>query len=309
MALINNKLLFGANNNLKNVIPIRQELLNNKEIAERELGIAKKLKQLIQNQKEDHSEFDGFIDNLENQQNSQTIISKWAACEKQYQTAKTEADITEHEKEEDKEEKPSFDDLLTSFNNVNEEFKKIITRLKKYNTKLTKQRVEEKQKSVQEWLSLVDLSAGDNEVLIALKKEITDQIQNDESDNSALSLMKKGNDLFESYEIEDKNPSMNNKLDRAKIYFEDALQKYNQIKEKLKSFIDYTLEKPQEKNAQLERLEKNQQALEKWKNILLILIIFHLIIFALYIIYLSFKTKEKKTFFPEKQEPSLNIEK
>ncbi|WP_017192939.1 hypothetical protein [Italian clover phyllody phytoplasma] len=307
MVLINNKLLFGANNNLKNVIPIHQELLNNKEIAERELGIAKKLNELIQNQKEDHSEFNGFIDNLENQQNSQTIISKWVACEKQYQIAKTESDVIENEKEEDKEEKPSFDDLLTSFNNVNEEFKKIITRLKKYNTKLTKQRVEEKQKSVQEWLSLVDLSAGDNEVLIALKKEITDQIQNDESDNNALSLMKKGNDLFESYEIEDKSPSMNNKLDRAKIYFEDALQKYNQIKEKLKSFIDYTLEKPREKNAQLERLEKNQQALEKWQNILLTLIIFHLIIFALYIIYLSFKTKEN-CFPPEKQEPNFNIE-
>ncbi|MCQ9618857.1 MAG: hypothetical protein NOI47_000439 [Candidatus Phytoplasma pruni] len=120
--------------------------------------------------------------------------------------------------------------------------------------------------------------------------------------------MKKGNDLFESYEIEDTSSSMNNKLDQAKNHFKNALQKYNQIKEKLKSLIDYILEKPQEKNAQLENLEKNQQALKKWQNILLTLIIFHLIISALYIIYFSFKTKQKKTFFPEKQEPNLNIE-
>ncbi|MEC4558882.1 MAG: hypothetical protein U9532_01770 ['Conium maculatum' witches'-broom phytoplasma] len=280
-------------------------MLNNKEIAERELGIAKKLNQLIQNPKEDHSEFDRFIDSLENKQDSQTIISQWEACEKQFQTV---SEIKEQEKEEGKDEQPPFNDLLTLFHDVNEEFKKIITRLKKYNTKLTKQIVEEKQKAVQEWLSLVDLSEGNNEALIALKKEITEQIQNTKADNSALSLMKKGNDLFESYEIEDKSNSVNNKLDRAKLYFEDAFQKYNQIKEKLKSFVDYTLEKPQEKNTQLERLEKNQKALEKWQNILFILIIFHLLISTLYIIYFSFKTKQKKGFLPEKQEPNLNAE-
>ncbi|MDW3617745.1 MAG: hypothetical protein QFY14_01395 [Candidatus Phytoplasma pruni] len=293
MVLINNQLLFGNPNNLENDFPIRQDLLNNKLIAETELGIAKTLNQLIQDPKKDHSEFDGFRHNLENKNNPETIISKWEDCEKQFQTA---SDIT------------NFNDLSNLFNNVNEEFKKIITRLKKYNTKLTKKIAEKKQESAQEWLSLVDLSAGDNEALIALKKEITDQIQNDQSDNSALSLMKKGNDLFESYEIEDKSPSMNNKLDQAKNHFKNALQKYNQIKEKLKSLIDYILEKPQEKNAQLENLEKNQQALKKWQNILLTLIIFHLIISALYIIYFSFKTKQKKTFFPEKQEPNLNIE-
>ncbi|WP_244948353.1 hypothetical protein [Candidatus Phytoplasma pruni] len=280
-------------------------MLNNKEIAERELGIAKKLNQLIQNPKEDHSEFDRFIDSLENKQDSQTIISQWEACEKQFQTA---SETKEQEIEAGKEEQPTFNDLLTLFHDVNEEFKKIITRLKKYNTKLTKQMAEEKQKAVQEWLSLVDLSAGNNEALIALKKEIAEQIQNLESESSALSLMKKGNDLFESYEIEDKSNSVNNKLDRAKLYFEDALQKYNQIKEKLKSFVDYTLEKPQEKNTQLERLEKNQKALETWQNILFILIIFHLLISALCIIFLSFKNKQKKGFFPEKQEPNLNAE-
>ncbi|XXP77302.1 MAG: hypothetical protein AB3N34_03120 [Lettuce witches'-broom phytoplasma] len=284
MVLINNQLILGAENNLENVIRIHTELSEHKVTAERELGNAKKLNQLIQNQKEDQLEFDGFINNLENQQDSQTIISKWGTCEKKFKTA-SEATENEKEADKDKEEQPSFDNLLTLLKDVNEEFKKIITRLKKYNTKLTKKIAEEKQKSVPEWL-----------------------LSNDESDDSALSWMKKGNDLFESYEIEDTSLSMNNKLDRAKKYFEDALQKYNQTKEKLNSFVDYILENPQEKKAQLERLEKNQQALEKWQNILLTMIIFHLIISALYIIYLSFKTKQKKAFFPEKKEPNLNIE-
>jgi hypothetical protein len=264
--------------------------LKNKEIAERELEIAKKLHHQIKDQKEDNSEFDRIVQNLENKKESQNAISLWEECEKKFQELSEEM---KDNKDDNKHQTP-LSELSTLLKNVNERFKTDIILIKKYNTKLTKKNVEEKQKLAEEWFSIINLSVGENKILENLKKEITDEIQNTQSKDSALSLFNKGKELFENYDIDNDNQVKNNKLDHAKFCFEESLKKYQQIKNKLKTFIEYILEQPKEKKEKLEYLQKNQQSLKKWQNILSMILIFHLIISIFYMFYIAFKTKKTK---------------
>ncbi|MDV3205197.1 MAG: hypothetical protein Q8899_00290 [Weeping tea tree witches'-broom phytoplasma] len=122
-------------------------------------------------------------------------------------------------------------------NSINQKYKSLITKIKKYNTKITKQMFEETKKKNEKLFKIINLFLDEENKIIP---ELVSQTQYKLDANpiaNAIDFYNKGNNLIEQADMEHNNEFINNKYDRARYNFEQAIQTYKQNKHNLKNLF------------------------------------------------------------------------
>ncbi|MDO8167896.1 hypothetical protein [Candidatus Phytoplasma melaleucae] len=122
-------------------------------------------------------------------------------------------------------------------NSINQKYKSLITKIKKYNTKITKQMFEETKKKNEKLFKIINLFLDEENKIIP---ELVSKTQYKLDANpiaNAIDFYNKGNNLIEQADMEHNNEFINNKYDRARYNFEQAIQTYKQNKHNLKNLF------------------------------------------------------------------------
>lgn len=271
---------------------IREQIFKIKQDAEKELNIAKSIKNKVDDSVNKNILLTEAIKMIENEKDSNTAIGQFKAAEKEFQTETNET---------------LLEQTYTLLQNSLQNYKKSITNIKKYKALVHREIAKKEFAEINRMIDKTNDFFYDTEKAINLKKEINNEIGNKTQENTIIYLLEKSESTLKAVNniVEESNNNMhnrentNNQYEYVIHYCQDISEKCQKLKIKLKNFFieifrKDTAEKKQMSNNNDDKiitLFNEQKKIKKWQ---IIILIFNLIFYIL--IYIFLKKKNKNNF-------------
>ncbi|MDV3167230.1 MAG: hypothetical protein Q8784_02315 [Vigna little leaf phytoplasma] len=191
------------------------------------------------------------------------------------------------------EQKNKKNEIINNLQNCIQQYEEKITQIKKYNAKLNQLLFNIEKENIQTLFSMLSPLRNllRDSLITTLNTEIEQEILNNEQN-----FYNKGIKCLDDAETQTSDIEKQKKYDTAKLHFEDALEKYQNVKYKLQKLCSYIFENKESithYNKKISLIWEKQKKITNYLYTFCIVLSFNFIITIIYVSSLFYKNSKK----------------